>query len=78
MFATTHPVEAAVGAAEPAGKTKTCQVVPVGFVHPATADTSVIEPIVKAVGLGHVGNVVAVTGKDQVLIPFTAPQSERT
>ena len=54
MFATTHPVEAAVGAAEPAGKTKTCQVVPVGFVHPATADTSVIEPIVKAVGLGHV------------------------
>jgi hypothetical protein len=77
-LAVTHPVEAAVGGVDPASKTNTCQEVPVGLVHPATADTSVIEPIVKAVGLGHVGKVVAVTDVDQLLIPFTAPQSERT
>ena len=78
MLATTQPVEPAVGAADPAGNTKTCHEVPVGFVHPARAELSVIVPIVNAVGFGQVGNVVAVVGKDQLLIPFTAPQSERT
>ena len=75
-FTGIQPVVVAVGAGDPAGKTKTCHAVPVGFVHPKVPPKEVAVAV-KTVGLGQAIPVVNALGPAGVLI-IPPPQSVLT